>query len=111
MIWLLLVGTVLLKVLASIRLISFSRGQNKILGVLSSLDITTKCMKAMPAPISSMVPPLVAETCIGYLSPLSKAQVRKDIPTCFKLLTQLILWHLLCPRVRPGTKTVAQTAM
>src|SRR5262249_29770354 len=48
------------------------------------------------------------ETCIGNLSRLSRAQVLKLSPTCFKLLQQLICCALQPCRCRGGTITAAK---
>lgn len=53
----------LLKLVAQVRLSSL--GHHRILGVLSSFDTTWKCGEISPLPVSSRVPPLVRDTCMG----------------------------------------------
>src|SRR5690349_15901255 len=89
---------------------SESCGQTRILGVLSSLDITRKCTKAGPLFTSSNVPPFVIATCIGYLYWLSKAQVRKDKPSCLRLLTQVKPPERERARAKAGSMSKARTA-
>src|SRR6266567_4371330 len=97
-------------VVAAWRLGLDSCGQIRILGVFSSLDITRKCTKTFPFPINSNVPPLVTETCIGNLSPLSSAHIRNDKPTCLTLLTQLILAERAERSARLGRQRAANAA-
>src|ERR1043166_3927613 len=68
---------------AFVRVLSF--GQNNTIGMLNSLDITSKQTDAIPRSAHSIAPPLVTKICIGYLSLLSSAQVRKDKPICLRL--------------------------
>ena len=53
-----------------------SAGQIRILGVFNSLDMTLKSGSDISGAASSIVPPFVTETRIGYLSSLSSAQIR-----------------------------------
>src|SRR5439155_17418244 len=85
---------------------SFSSGQIKSFGVLNSFDITWNTLNTVPVATVSIAPPFVIEICIGNLSPLSKAQVRKARPICLRLVTQLIL-GLLRPDLVSAVRTSA----
>src|SRR2546422_2817532 len=59
----------------------------------------------------SEYPPADEGTLIGYWSPLSSAQVRKDRPICLRLLVQLMRWARALARASAGNNMAAKMAM
>src|SRR6266511_695897 len=94
-----------------------SLGQIRILGVLNSFDMTAKCMKLLVTVLPGVVclnsnePPSLAGTLIGYLSPLSFAQMRNARPTCLKLFVQEIFRALSFALANAGRSKLAKIAM
>src|SRR6266567_4163449 len=85
-----------------------SAGQSSTLGVLNSLDMTWKWTDAIPLSTHSIAPPLMMETRVGYLPPLSSAQVRKARPICFRLHVQHIRDRLAPCLATAGTTSAAK---
>src|SRR5258708_14656355 len=91
-----------------------------IYGVLNSLDMHMKKSNTPLAvlldaitlePIASEKPPLAEGTRIGKASPLSRAQVLKDNPTCFRLLVQLMRCARALARASAGSNMAAKMAI
>src|SRR5690349_8383166 len=70
-----------------------SAGQNRMLGVESSLEHNRK-LSIQNSSVTSMVPPFVMERFHGNLSLLSLAQIFRARAVCFKLLTQAMCFAL-----------------
>src|SRR4051812_36834878 len=94
-----------MKFVAAVRFLS--SGHNRTLGVFNSLDMARKCSKTLVPARHPIVPPSLIGTAMGKRSLLSPDQMRNARPTCFILLTQLILRHLLHPDrdISAGSKT------
>src|SRR6266498_4980569 len=94
-----------------------SLGQTRIFGVLNSLDMTAKCMKLLVtvppgvACLYSDEPPSLAGTLIGYLSPLSFAQMRNARAVCLKLFVQEIFRARSFALAKAGRSKPAKMAM
>src|ERR1051326_5492180 len=109
------------KVVAGCRRPSDSDGQKITFGVLNSFDIDMKKSKTPRAvvgtadtvlvPTASEKPPLAVDTRMGKASPLSKAQVLKDNPTCLRLLVQLIRCARALARANAGSNIAARMAI
>ncbi len=58
--------------------------------------------------MKSCDPPLIAETCIGYMLVWSKAQVLKAKPICCNRQVHPIRWALCFARINAGTSSIAK---
>src|SRR5438874_1419347 len=66
---------------------------------------------AAAAVLNSAEPPLMAGTCIGYWSWLSRAKVRNAKPTCLRLFTQLMRCARALARASAGSNMAARMAI
>src|SRR5277367_6791953 len=94
-----------------------SLGQNRILGVFKVLDMQPKTRQVLPPALAwptlthSAKPPAAEPTPMGLLPLLSSAHWRKDSPTCFRLLTQLMRCARALALARAGRSMAARIAM
>src|ERR1017187_9736413 len=100
---------------------SHSAGQKRIFGVLSSLErhrnilhtpwLAVCVLPTVLSPTSVEAPPEAEASDIGLFPSLSIPKVRKERPTCLRLLVQLMRCALALARARAGSNKAARMAM